>query len=195
MSKLFIICAPSGCGKTSLVNALLERCKNHQIERVVTYTTKQPRNNEVANIDYYFISADEFKAKIEQNHFLEWTIYNETYYGSPLSIIDKLKSGIAQIAIVDRAGAANLLKKIPDAVAIWIYPPSLETLQARLKHRATETQEQILARLAIAQKEIADENREKICRYTVCNDSFTDALHKLESIIVDHLSQLHNPKK
>lgn len=187
MSKLFVISAPSGAGKTSLVQATILRLHHYSLERVITYTTKQPRSMEKQGIDYHFISHDEFQAKIEQSYFLEWTCYNDTYYGSPNSILDKLQQNIAQIVILDRIGAQQVLAKIPQAVLIWIHTVDINTLRTRLMHRNTETEDQIERRLLIAQHELAAELCKPLYKYHVLNDSFEQAVLDMHDILAKEL--------
>lgn len=191
--KLFIISAPSGAGKTSLVSEVIKRLSsNISIERVITYTTKQPRQSEVVNKDYYFITVEEFKKKIKQNFFIEWSTNYGHYYGSPRHVLNQLEKGISLIFILDRTGAQQMNVQLSNVVLIWIYTKNLMILQKRLSDRATESIEQMNYRLAIAVKELEEEACERLYQYHILNDSFDSALQKLESIILNLFPQNSN---
>src|SRR3989338_2709281 len=125
IAKLFVVSAPSGAGKTTLVKAALEHlCKKFPIKRVITYTTRPARAGEMDGEHYYFISVNDFKQKVTEGFFLEWSSWYDHYYGSPVSIIEEIKKGTSFVAILDRAGAAEVLRAYPKAVCIWITPGS-----------------------------------------------------------------------
>lgn len=185
--KLFIISASSGAGKTTLVNAVLQRIQSiHDVSRVLTYTTRAPRQGEVDGIDYHFVTVQEFEAWIAQGFFLEWSNTYGAYYGSPLSIIEELPQGKSYIAILDRAGAERVMKVHPDSVLIWIYADII-SLRDRLVGRKTETNEQIEYRIQLAKKEIEEEIFKKFFTFHVHNDDFNRAIQELETLIVDLL--------
>jgi len=182
--KLFIISAPSGAGKTSLVEAVLGRlgwC--YPLKKIVTYTCKKPRPNEKEGQDYHFICEKEFKAKIEQGFFIEWSEAYGCYYGSPRSIIDAVEQGFSYILVIDRIGAEKIVDKYKKAVLIWIYTKNLEVLRERLELRDTENDDQIQCRISCARKEIAQELEVPIYNYHILNNDFERALRKLEQII------------
>ena len=183
--KLFVISAPSGAGKTTLVNALL-RTKVGLLSRVTTYTTK-PRPLNQADTEYHFISVEEFQAKIAQGFFLEWSTAYGTYYGSPAHIIDAVHKGNSYIMIVDRAGAQALAKVYPAVILIWIYTSDIAILSERLYARARDTHAQIEARLHLAKDEIEQESKNSIYCYHICNDVFSVALESLENIVQQEL--------
>ena len=185
---LFIISAPSGTGKTSLVAALLERMTPlMNIERVITYTTKTPRPTEVEGVDYYFVSENAFKDKIAQSFFIEWSTVYDAYYGSPRSILEKMSNGISSILIIDRPGAKRVLDQVPEAISIWIEPPSIEALEARLKFRNADSEQVVKRRIEIAHREMLEQKADPFYRYTCINDVFENALIELEGIFKKHV--------
>jgi guanylate kinase len=185
--KLFIISASSGAGKTTLVNAVLQRIQStYDVNRVLTYTTRTPRQGEVGGIDYQFVTVQEFEALIVQGFFLEWSNAYGAYYGSPSFIIDELPYGKSYIAILDRAGAERAVKVHPDSVLIWIYADVM-SLHDRLVQRKTETNEQIEYRIQLAKKEIEEEIFKKFFTFHLHNDDFNRAIQELEALIVDLL--------
>lgn len=182
--KLFIISAPSGAGKTTLVEAVLGRlgwC--YPLKKVITYTCKEPRPNEKQGEDYHFICKKEFKAKMEQGFFIEWSEAYGCYYGSPRSIIDGVEHGFSYMLVIDRVGAEKIREKYKEAILIWIYTKNLEVLRERLEHRNTESSEQIECRLVCARREIAQELEVPIYNYHILNDDFERSLRKLEKIL------------
>lgn len=186
--KLFVVSAPSGAGKTTLVNALLEDIKSIQdIKRVVTYTTREPRAGEKFGIDYHFIDAEDFQDKIKQNYFIEWSAVYKTFYGSPIHIIDELKFGQSYIAIVDYKGAQSIKNIYPRAHTIWIMPPSIKELENRLVLRDANTPEDLIFRLQIAQNELTHESQVKFFDYHIINDDFLRAQEALKKIILNNI--------
>jgi guanylate kinase len=187
VGRLFIVSASSGAGKTTLVNALLERIQSlYNVTRVLTYTTRAPRTGEIHGVDYFFVTQQEFLLLIEQEFFLEWSCAYGAYYGSPASIIRDLPEGRSYIAILDRMGAEQVLKQFPDAVLIWIYT-DIDSLRERLVSRETETLDEIESRLGLAKKEIEEEKLKKLFPFHVHNDDFNEALEDLEKLIISRL--------
>lgn len=190
--KLFVVSAPSGAGKTTLVNKLIYSLKVdlYKIDRIITYTTRLPKKGEVAGIDYHFITETEFKNKIGESFFLEWSNAYGAYYGSPKNIInERLLAGNSLITVLDRAGAKMVKLAYPDAILIWITPPDLETLQERLNGRSRDSQAEITYRLELAQAELELEKEQKLFSYTLVNDDFNNALQDLSGIVkkeIDH---------
>jgi guanylate kinase len=188
VGKIFIVSAPSGAGKTTLVHALLDRLAPHcPLERVVTYTTKQPRPSEVSGKDYHFVTVEQFKALIEQGFFLEWSTFYEHYYGTPAFIVEQRSSGKSFILVIDRVGARQILTSIADAITIWIYVSSMHVLKDRLMKRGSESEAQIAHRLACAWAEIKDEERSRLYKYHLLNDDFGKALNNLQNIFSKEL--------
>lgn len=181
---LFIISAPSGAGKTSLVTALLAQGSFKGVLRqVITYTTRLPRKGDINGRDYHFIQELEFLALIEKGFFAEWSVAYGTYYGTPVSIFKDLDQGQTLLIILDRVGAQKMLSVHPQAILIWIVPPSVETLKARLLARDTETEAQIQARIALARQEIEAESQAPQYHYHIVNETFEISLNSLAKLI------------
>ena len=184
--KLIIIAAPSGAGKTSIVRHLLATFPD-QLGFSVSCATRAPRNNEKDGVDYYFISADEFKKRIEQDAFAEWEmVYEGKYYGTPRSELDRIwAQGQTPLLDVDVKGGLNVKKYYPGSLSIFVEPPSLEILRERLEGRGTETLASLQDRLAKASYEMSFRNEfDKI----VVNDSLERACEEVEGWIKTYLS-------
>jgi len=187
VGKLFIVSASSGAGKTTLVNAVMQRIQSvYDVSRVLTYTTRSPRDGEVNGVDYCFITIKEFESLIEQDFFLEWSNAYGNYYGSPSSILNELVYGKSYIAILDRSGAQQVSHKFSELVLIWIYT-DIVSLQKRLIQRKTETFEQIEYRIQLAKKEIEEENLKRFYNFHIHNDDFNRAIEEFESLITSLL--------
>jgi len=179
MANLFIIAAPSGCGKTSLVEALIKKTKNLCVS--VSHTTRPPRPDEVNGINYYFISINEFEEMIKNNAFVEHATVFDNHYGSSTKLInEKLDEGIDLILEIDWQGARQVKENMPNAISIFILPPSNEALLGRLKQRAQDNEETINKRMSDAQNQMQHFNE---FDYLVINDDFNSALNDLNLII------------
>ncbi|MCD6213778.1 MAG: guanylate kinase, partial [Candidatus Desulfofervidus sp.] len=176
---IFVISAPSGTGKTTLVRLLLSRFPTLSFS--ISYTTRLPRPGEVDGQHYFFVSEKEFKRSIARGEMLEWAKVYGHYYGTPLHFVkEKIAAGKDVILDIDIQGAQEVKKKIPEAILIFIIPPSWEELQRRITNRSTDSLEVIKKRLKAARKEI------KVARdfdYIVINDILENALQELTSII------------
>lgn len=178
--QLIIISAPSGAGKGSVISGLLERDKKNLWLSVST-TSRQPRSNDIPGVTYNFVSKDEFEKLIEEDYFLEYTNYVGNYYGTPKQAIkEKLDQGIDVILEIEIEGAMNIKKLVPEALFIFIMPPSLKTLVTRLKNRKTDSKDKIIERFHTAYKEINEVTK---YNYVVVNDELEDAIDKVESIL------------
>jgi len=152
--KIIVISGPSGSGKTTIVNKLCQSVPN--LERSISVTTRQPRKNEKESVDYYFISEEEFKKKLEDDEFAEWAQYNSNYYGTlKKTIHDTIENNKDIILSIDVQGAEKLQNQYSEAIFIFIIPPSKSILKYRLKNRGTESKEEIQRRLSIAKREIS----------------------------------------
>ncbi|MGE0009979.1 MAG: guanylate kinase [Candidatus Babeliales bacterium] len=192
--KLFVVSAPSGAGKTSLVLKALEQLNGRcLVERVVSYTSKTPRPGDVHGFDYFFIPKEEFLVKIEEGFFIEYSTAYGNYYGTPAHIVDNVAQGNSYILVIDRAGAKQIAQKTEHAVLIWIDIPDIETLEKRLVLRKTEDEDQLRTRLLLAQKELLEEKQENFYHYHICNDIFENALGELLSVIVANLEGGRKP--
>ena len=178
--QLIVISAPSGAGKDTVVKELMK--KNPDSFWVsVSATSRAPRDGEQEGIDYYYITKEEFEKRIEEDYFIEYTNYAGNYYGTPKKYIkEKLDKGIDVILIIEIEGASNIKKIVPEALMIFIMPPSLKELVKRLKKRGTETDEKIIKRFHTAYKEINEVTK---YNYVVVNDILEEAVEKVESII------------
>ena len=183
-AALFVVSGPSGCGKTTVVEeALTLLQKKYPIKRVITYTTRPARTGEVDGEHYHFLSVDDFKQKIEQGFFLEWSAWYDNYYGSPASIVENIARGLSYIAILDRPGALNVQRAYLQAVLIWIEPPSLEELKKRLEGRAQNDKADIDNRLIKAIIEMDQEHAEPLFSYTIKNDDLAAAVLEFVALI------------
>jgi len=179
MANLFIIAAPSGCGKTSLVEALIKKTKNLCVS--VSHTTRPPRPDEVNGINYYFVSINEFEEMIKNNAFVEHATVFDNHYGSSAKLIkEKLDEGIDVILEIDWQGARQVKINMPNAISIFILPPSKEALLGRLQQRAQDNDETINKRMSDAQNQMQHFNE---FDYLVINDDFNSALNDLNLII------------
>jgi len=196
--KLFVVSAPSGAGKTSLVAAVLERMKSqHPIDRVVTYTSRQDRLGEQQGKAYHFLSSQDFERKIQDGFFLEWSGEYDHYYGTPRHIVDELEQGLSRILIIDRFGAERVLAIAKDpspiltdkVTSIWIYTSDISELERRLVRRGKNTKEQIVRRLELAQQELQKEQACPLYIHKILNDDFKKAANELESMMVCELEK------
>ena len=179
MANLFIIAAPSGCGKTSLVEALIKNAKNLCVS--VSHTTRPPRPDEVNGINYYFVSINEFEEMVKQNAFIEHAMVFDNHYGSSSQLIkENLDEGIDVILEIDWQGARQVKENMPNSVSIFILPPSKEALLGRLQQRAQDNDETINKRMSDAQNQMQHFNE---FDYLVINDDFNSALNDLNLII------------
>ena len=179
MSNLFIIAAPSGCGKTSLVEALIKKTKNLCVS--VSHTTRPPRPDEANGINYYFVSIDEFEEMIKNNAFVEHATVFDNHYGSSTKLIsEKLDEGVDVILEIDWQGARQVKENMPNSVSIFILPPSNEALLGRLKQRAQDDEITIIKRMSDAQNQMQHFNE---FDYLIINDDFNSALNDLNLII------------
>lgn len=185
---LFVVSAPSGAGKTTLINSILADLKSEfALERVITYTTKEPREGEVPGKDYHYISKDQFEMKVKEGFFLEWSTDYRAYYGTPADIRPALELGTSQILVIDRRGAQQVLAQIPEAVLIWLHTIDLAVLEQRLRNRGTESEGQIVYRISRAKIEIEAEYSKRLYAYHILNDVFDEAFMQLKSIMIDEM--------
>lgn len=182
---LFIVSAPSGAGKTSLVTALLNQEPfKDSLSCVITYTTRAPRPGDINGRDYHFIQEAEFLQLIEKGFFAEWSAAYGTYYGTPVSVLQELAQGYSRIIILDRAGAKTMKNIVPEAILIWIAPPSIEALRVRLLIRGTENEAQIERRMALAIQEIEAESKKPLYHHIIVNDLFEISFNSLKNIVI-----------
>ena len=178
--NLFILSAPSGAGKSSLINALL--AKHSDMKVSVSHTTRAPRPGEENAVHYHFVSVDEFKALIEKDDFFEWAQVFDNYYGTSKQAIEQqLAAGIDVFLDIDWQGARQVRDLVADVETIFILPPSKAELESRLNNRGQDSQEVIAGRMAQAQSETSHFNEYD---YVVVNDDFATALKEIETIVL-----------
>ena len=178
-TRLFVVSGPSGAGKGTLVARA--RSRRPQLSVTVSATTRSPREGEVDGTSYYFLSEDEFDRKIEEDDFLEWAHVHGHRYGTLKSEVERLFSeGCSVILEIDVQGALAVRHKRPDAVLIFVVPPSMEVLEQRLRDRGTEDEESVKLRLsnAVIEMSLAGEYDE-----VVVNDDLERATQDLLAII------------
>jgi guanylate kinase len=177
--RLFVIAAPSGAGKTSLVNALLAR--EPALRHSVSHTTRPMRPNEQHGREYFFITTEEFRALVARGMFLEHAQVFDNYYGtSRQQLEDKLAAGCDVILEIDWQGARQVRAAMPDCITIFILPPSRAALETRLRNRRTDSEAVIARRLRDA---VSDMGHCAEFDYIVVNDSFELAVSELQSIV------------
>ena len=178
--NLFILSAPSGAGKSSLINALLKKHADMKVS--VSHTTRAPRPGENNAEHYHFVSVDEFKALIAKDDFFEWAQVFDNYYGtSKQAIEEQLAAGIDVFLDIDWQGARQVREIMDDVKTIFILPPSKQELEQRLNSRGQDSAEVIAGRMAQAQSETSHYNEYD---YVVVNDDFDTALSDLETIVI-----------
>lgn len=178
--NLFILSAPSGAGKSSLINALL--AKHSDMKVSVSHTTRAPRPGEENAVHYHFVSVDEFKALIEKDDFFEWAQVFDNYYGTSKQAIEQqLAAGIDVFLDIDWQGARQVRDLVADVETIFILPPSKVELESRLNNRGQDSQAIIAGRMAQAQSETSHFNEYD---YVVVNDDFATALNEIETIVL-----------
>ena len=178
--QLIVISAPSGSGKGTIINRLLEN-DNASRWLSVSTTSRMPRPIDIPGETYNFVTAEEFEKLIKEDFFIEYTNYAGNYYGTPKEAIKKkLDQGIDVILEIEIEGASNIKKLIPEALFIFIMPPSLKTMVKRLQGRKTESKDKIIERFRRAYQEI---NQVTQYNYVVVNDDLEEAVNKVESII------------
>lgn len=178
--SLIVISGPSGCGKGTIIREFL---KNHDnVWLSISCTSRDMRPGDIKDETYYFISREEFEKKIENNEFLEYALYNGNYYGTPKEHIEeKLTKGIDVILEIEVQGALKVKEIVPEAICIFIMPPSMKELRKRLVGRRTESKEKVLNRFKTAYREINEVTR---YNYVVTNDSVEEASMKIAAIIM-----------
>jgi guanylate kinase len=178
--SVFIISAPSGAGKTTLVKGVMEKLPGLKFS--VSYTTRLPRSNERDGEDYHFVTPYVFRAKIERGDFLEWAEVLGNCYGTSRSDVNTLTSeGVDLILDIDTQGAKQVIEKNDQVILIYILPPSLKALQERLMKRGLDSLEMIKLRLSNARRDIEEAHW---YHYVIVNEKVEEAIEKLKAIIV-----------
>jgi len=179
MGKLFVISAPSGAGKTSLVSSLLAARPNLKVS--VSHTTRKPRATEREGREYYFVSSPHFQELIQQNAFLEYARVFDNYYGTGAAQVrDKLTGGGDVLLEIDWQGARQVRRAMPDSTSIFILPPTRAALEQRLRERRTDSAETIARRLADASSDMSHYDE---FDFVVVNDQFDKAAVDVAAIL------------
>ena len=177
--RLFVVSGPSGVGKGTIVEKLLPLCPG--LELSVSATTRQPREGEKNGVHYFFITCEEFNKMIEEDGFLEYDVHFKNFYGTPKKFVfDRLNEGKDVLLEIDVNGALKVKENCPQAVLIFIMPPSVEELRYRLLHRNTEALEKIEERIARLDKEVLLKDKYD---YTVVNDDLDTAVAAVLKIV------------
>ena len=181
-SKLFVISGPSGAGKGTLVARVRDRVPG--LGLTVSATTRQPRAGEIDGVNYYFLTDEEFSRRIEEGQFVEWAQVHANRYGTLVSEVEsKLADGHSLILEIDVQGALNVKRRFPDAVLVFVEPPSLEVLRERLVGRGTETPESVELRLANAEHELSLADRYDV---RIVNDDLEEATVSLADVLQNY---------
>lgn len=177
--QLIVLSGPSGVGKSTVIAELFAQRSN--IYFSVSYTTRQPRVGEQDGVNYNFVSREEFERMIADDELLEYAEYVDNYYGTSMKLIqEKLDAGIDVLLDIEVQGAAKVRARCPDALFIFIIPPSFEELSRRLHRRNTDSEEVIAGRLAKARQEFREIPKYD---YLVINDKVANAVHEIEAIL------------
>lgn len=188
---LIIFSGPSGSGKGTVLGKLLE--KRDDVKISVSMTTREKRAGEIDGVHYYYVNREYFEKKIADNKMLEFAEYADNLYGTPKDPVDEmLKAGLAVILEIEVQGAEKIRKIYPDAVSIFLAPPSTAVLEERLRGRNTEDEETVNHRLVIAREEI---RRAVEYDYIVINDTVENAVNSIETIINAERLKLKRNKK
>ncbi len=176
---LLILSGPSGSGKDTVIDCLLKR--DDQIVCSVSMTTRKPRPGEQDGVNYFFVSKEEFEQKIAQDEMLEWAKYGENYYGTPKTPILKwIAEGKTVILNIEVQGAGKIKEQMPEVRTMFLMPPSVQALRARLKGRGTESDEEIEKRIAIARYEISHAYDYD---YIIVNNRLEDAVEGVLEVV------------
>ncbi|NLY98085.1 MAG: guanylate kinase [Clostridiaceae bacterium] len=179
---LFVFSAPSGAGKSTILNRVIEDDPNIQFS--VSATTRLPRKSEVDGRDYHFLDRRQFLDNIKNGKMLEYDIYCDNYYGTLKSAVEEpINKGIDIILEITVPGALQVKKMYPDCIMIFICPPSLQELEKRIRRRGTEDEEVIQRRLEQAAKEMAQAN---LYDYVVINDDLEKAVREIKQLILEN---------
>ena len=177
--QLIVLSGPSGVGKSTVIAELFSQRDN--IHFSVSYTTRQPRVGEQDGVNYNFVSREEFERMIADDELLEYAEYVDNYYGTSIKLIrEKLDAGIDVLLDIEVQGAAKVRARCPDALFIFIIPPSFEELSRRLHRRNTDSEDVIAGRLAKARQEFREIPKYD---YLVINDKVANAVHEIEAIL------------
>ena len=188
--KLIVVSGPSGAGKSTVIGKVMER--RNDLCFSVSATTRKPREGEVDGVNYFFVSGTEFDRMIGDDELLEHAEYNRDNYGTPRAYVEeKRRAGMHVLLDIEVQGARQVRERVPEAIKIFIIPPSLQVLEQRLRGRGTETEEQIQRRLARARGEYREAD---FYDYVVINDNLETAANELNAIITAELCRYEEHK-
>ena len=191
--NLIVFSGPSGSGKGTILKELFDRYPDIDAQVSVSATTRQPRPGETDGVNYYFVTRHEFESRIEQGGFYEYAQFCGNYYGTPKAeVLKKLDEGIDVILEIEVQGAMKIKEQVPDAVMVFVLPPSFKELRSRLINRATEPDDVIDKRIEAARAEV-----EYIKHYTyvIINNELECATRQLKSVLeAEHLKVVKNIK-
>jgi guanylate kinase len=183
MARVFVITGPSGVGKGTLIRGLMERIP--RLELSVSATTRSPRPGEQHGVDYHFLSSDGFERHVQDGDFVEHADYAGRRYGTLRSELEqRVLAGAPVVLEIEVQGARQVRAAMPEAVQVFIAPPSLDALRTRLIGRGTDGSEEVERRLAVAEQELAARDE---FAHVVINDRLEDALGELVAIVADEL--------
>jgi guanylate kinase len=183
VARVFVITGPSGVGKGTLIRGLMERLE--QLELSVSATTRAPRPGEQDGVDYHFLTREEFDRRVAEGDFVEHADYAGRSYGTLRSELEaRVRAGTPVVLEIEVQGARQVRAAMPEAVQVFIAPPSLEALRTRLIGRGTDDAEEVERRLQVAEEELAAQPE---FGYVVVNDRLEDALEELTRIVADEL--------
>lgn len=178
-NKLYVISGSSGVGKGTVIKGFLE--KNPEFCLSISYTTREKREGEEDGVNYFFVTKEEFLQGVRNDEFLEWAEFSDNYYGTKRTFVEKcFNKGKDLILEIETQGALQIKKKMPEAVLIFIAPPSYDDLEFRLRNRNTESEEAIQKRLDFVKLELRNS---EMYDYKIVNDELDDAIIELEKII------------
>lgn len=177
--KLLVLSGPSGVGKGTVLGELMKRRTDMCFS--VSATTRAPRAGEIDGVSYFFVSKERFEEMIQNDELLEYAQFVSNSYGTPRAYVEQqLERGMNVILDIEVQGARNIVNMIPDAVSVYVIPPSYEELERRLRSRGTETEEQIQGRLQTA---IEEAKQADFYRYIIVNDNLENAVNELDAIM------------
>lgn len=187
--KIIVVSAPSGAGKTTLLDHVLASVPNTVYS--ISATTRAPREGEVDGKNYFFLNKETFVRRIEENAFAEWQEVHGNFYGTPRSFVEKtIASGTHIVMDIDVYGKKKFDRVFPDNVGILILPPSIETLQSRLRKRATDSEEVIELRVKNARDEIAFADSQGTYAYRIVNDNLDRAKAEIVQVVNHIVAQV-----
>ena len=176
---LVVVSGPSGAGKSTVIHKVFE--KRNDLYFSVSATTRRPRDGETDGVDYHFISPEKFREMIDNRQLLEYAQYVDNFYGTPRRPVEEaLAAGKNVILDIEVQGAAQIAENFPEAICVFLCPPSLEELEKRLRHRGTDSEEKIMKRILTARDEY---KKIRSYHYIVINDNADEAAGELNSII------------